>query len=195
MALTVAGDVCGSGGGSPSTARLTMVDGACNPLGMAETVTSREIVEMLAGSADADLLRMAGNRLHHWIRSGFFAAVFCAPVNPGVGRGGVTLFPAEAKPYAALFDELADSGAAAAEISMLAIRLTQVQARTGSIARAIRGEEDLALLWRRPTSFDSTVEWLQRAAPQVLPMPVTLPAEWSSGRWVHLTRAFARARQ
>src|SRR6266536_3133010 len=126
---------------------------------MAETVTSREIVEMLAGSADAELLRTMGNRLNHWVRSGFFAAVFCGPVNPGVGRGGVTVFPAEAKPYAALFNELTESGATSFEIVMLAIELTKAQVRTGSVSRAIRGEEELVLLWRCVAKVDGIVEW------------------------------------
>jgi hypothetical protein len=61
---------------------------------------------MLAGGDDPERIRQKMARLNAWHKSGFFELLGCGAVNPGVGRGGTLKYPAEAKAYAALLDEI-----------------------------------------------------------------------------------------
>jgi hypothetical protein len=163
-----------------------MTDGICHPKRMA-TVTSREIAELLAGSDDPERRRQKLARVNNWQRAGWLRTLGCDALNPGVGRGGVLEFPAAAKAWCAVLDEMADSGAGGTEIFFL---LTSAERLKGGIERAMRGEQDLALIWN-PTKTDGR---LTDAQPQVVPVPVTMPEGWTSGRWIHLTAVFGRAR-
>jgi hypothetical protein len=161
------------------------------------TVSSREICEMLAGSNDPERVRQKSARLNAWHKAGFFEVLGCGAVNPGVGRGGVLEYPAAARAYAALFDELADGGLPGPEIgTIVSVCLRpHLLAATGALDQAMRGERDLALLWRPVARAGGLGDWLVEANPSIVELPFTLPRDWPAGRWVNLTAVFARARR
>lgn len=149
---------------------------------------------MLAGGDDHERIRQKSARLNNWQKSGLFAALGCGAANPGVGRGGALEFPADAKAFAALFDELTEGGATFTEIAMLIATAIKPHQLNGTIGQAIRGELDLALVWRPVKAGPGFGDWLLAAQPAVVSLPASFP-NWESGRWINLTRAFARVRQ
>ncbi len=163
------------------------------------TVTSREIAEMLAASADPERLRPKMARLNAWHKGGIFEVLGCGAVNPGVGRGGALVFPAVAKAYAAVLDELAETGADTYEIGLVVGGFGIEELETGRIGRAMRGEETVWLFWRL-TAGGVPLVWQQEPGNQIpiqrrLTTAPGLPDGWPSGRWLNLTQVFARARE
>jgi hypothetical protein len=149
-------------------------------------VTSREICRMLAGGDDPERLRQKAARLNHWNKAGFFELLECGPVNPGVGRGGALEYPPEAKAFALLLEELAEGGVTAYEAALILGGFGVVD--EGAVGRAMSGAQDIWLLWRTFSEGQTPIQMRFATSP-------VLPADWAGGRWVHLTRVFARARQ